>query len=94
MRRRVRCMRCFRSAYTLYIRPTKTVKVDISRDPQFIQKLAIRVNPTLTSRTQYWKPIGYWCPFCGYVEITEKPKIPNYEEILKKHGENTVEVKE
>ncbi|RLG99206.1 hypothetical protein DRO19_02915 [Candidatus Bathyarchaeota archaeon] len=84
MRKIVRCLVCGRVAYTLYIRPTKTVPIQITEKDKPLLPLIKKLNPTLTRRVQYWKPIGYWCPFCGNVEIEEPPRYPGLKEKIEK----------
>jgi len=80
MRKRIRCLVCGRPAYRLYIRPTKTVPIKITEKEKKFLPLIKKLNPTLTGRVQYWKAIGYWCPFCGNVEINEPPRYPKLKE--------------
>jgi len=90
MRKRIRCMVCGRPAYRLYIRQSRRVPIQITEKEKPLLPLIKKLNPTLTTRKQYWKPIGYWCPFCGNIEIVESPRFPWLKEkIQEMYGDKT-----
>jgi len=87
MKRSMLCPVCGRRKFRrLYIRKQVLIPYDdtdlTKTEKAIIQKVRKKLGTVKGYKKQRFAEIGYWCSYCGYIEIHEKPEMPRLAEKL------------